>query len=71
MVSEMMNFMKSIPKGASLEHSMDMLLSRVERLGMEAPCVSSDKCQKLMKKYVDPNFNMWDEEYNEQMGEDE
>lgn len=37
MVSGMVEFYESIPEGASSYHKMDMLLSRLERLGMLPP----------------------------------
>jgi len=39
MIEEMISFVNSIPEGASEYHKMDMLLSRMERLGMLAPAV--------------------------------
>lgn len=44
------------------------LLDFIEKeLKMKPPCVDGDKCQKLMHKYIDPSFNMWDEEYDKLM----
>lgn len=37
MVKSMVEFYESIPDGASSYHKMDMLLSRLERLGMLPP----------------------------------
>lgn len=38
-------------------------------LEMKPPCVDGDKCQKLMCKFIDPNFNIWDEEYDKLIDE--
>ena len=37
MIEEMINFVNSTPSKASDYHKMDMLLSRMERLGMKPP----------------------------------
>ena len=37
MIQYMIDFFKSTPKDASDYHKMDMLLSRMQRLGMKAP----------------------------------
>ena len=46
-----------------LEAAAEDILSRLEKWGMKPPCVNSDKCQALLTVYVDPSFNMWDEEF--------
>jgi len=38
MIEEMINFYNSTPEEASDYHTFDMLLSRMERLGMKPPC---------------------------------
>ncbi len=45
-----------------MRHMMEDLLNSMESSGMEPPCLPSDQCQKLMHKYVEPNFNKWEEE---------
>jgi hypothetical protein len=41
----------------------DLLLRFIEKAGMKPPCVDGDKCQALMHVYIDPSFNMWDEDF--------
>ena len=47
----------------------DNLASRVfsviEDNGMKPPNVSTTKAQYLLKKYVDPEFSYWDEDFDE------
>lgn len=38
-VETMVEFYESIPEGASNYHKMDMLLSRLERLGVQPPII--------------------------------
>lgn len=37
MIEHMINLIESTPEGASMYHRMDILLSRMERLGMSPP----------------------------------
>lgn len=48
------------------EYVANELLDMIEGFDMLPPCLSSEKCQFLMHKYIDPNFNMWDEEFEKQ-----
>lgn len=66
MIEEMIKFLKSTPELASDYHRMDMLLSRMQRLGMKPPHVDGDKGQYLLSKYIEPNFSYWDEDFDEQ-----
>ena len=65
MIEEMIRFIKSTPELASDYHRMDMLLSRMERLGVKPPSVDGDKAQYLLRKYIEPSFNYWDEDFVE------
>ena len=54
MIEHMINFVESTPRKASTYHKMDMLLSRMERLGMKPPL----RIPKLTE-YGEPNgFNI-------------
>lgn len=50
------------------EDEADLLLTFIEQSGMKPPTLSSDKCQELMKIYIDPSFNMWDHDYEKMIG---
>jgi hypothetical protein len=50
-----------------LEEAAEYILFKLEKHGMMPPCVDGDKCQKLLRVYIDPNFNMWDEQFEEKM----
>lgn len=42
------------------EWCSNLLLTRIEELGMAPPCLPSEQCQDLMRKYIEPNFNKWE-----------
>ena len=43
----------------------DDLLSKLEKAGMKPPGLGGDESQALMRVYVCPNFNMWEEDFHE------
>jgi len=57
--------------GAYYDESLESyILSELEEAGMKPPCVDGDKCQFLLRKYMDPSFYYWDEEFEKQHGEE-
>jgi len=48
----------------------ELILKEQEEAGLRPPCVDSDKCQFLMRKFIDPSFNYWDEDFDELYGEE-
>ncbi len=51
------------PHSDSAETEADYILKRLEKLGMGPPCLDHDKCQVLHQIYIDPHFNIWDEDF--------
>lgn len=41
--------------------------SLMEDLKLNPPCLPGEKCQKMMHKYIDPQFHIWEEEFDEDM----
>lgn len=48
-----------------IERIAEGILDTVERAGMKPPSVDSDKVQYLLRKYMDPSFSYWDEDFAE------
>ncbi len=46
-----------------IEQAAQSILTRLEKAGMAPPCLDSDRVQCLLQIYFDPNFNMWNEEF--------
>lgn len=42
----------------------EKLLMAIEEAGMKPPALGGDEAQALMRVYVYPSFNMWDEEFH-------
>ena len=55
MIDQMINFHKSTPEGVSDYHRFDMLLSRMERLGILPPATTIFNTN-------DDNFPTWEDE---------
>lgn len=51
------------PDGYDYEFLANSILDEIEKAGMKPPCVDSEKCQWLLRTYVDPNFYYWDEDF--------
>lgn len=49
---------------------VDNILASMEQAGMKPPSTDDDRRQVLMHIYMDPDFNIWDEDFdkNEQAG---
>lgn len=63
-------YSRTVQKPPSFQEIAIELLFYIEQKGMKPPCVDGDKCQALLRKYVDPNFNYWDEDYEKMMGKE-
>lgn len=57
------------PNGYSYEDFAEHILSKIEEAGMKPPCLSGEKCQWLLKTYIDPVFTYWDEDFDKEKEE--
>lgn len=63
--SKMLDILYSYERNCKLRNipiCMNRFLKILEKNGMKPPTLPSDQCQELLKKYVDPDFNRWEEE---------
>lgn len=66
--TEALRLIRTALLGEQIDHDNfeEQILTIVEKIGMKPPCVDSNRCQVLMQVYIDPSFNMWDEDFDKE-----
>ena len=64
--SELYKLVVEAEDAMDVHYTIGKILDKIEELGMKPPQVDGDKGQYLLCKYIDPNFNYWDEDFDEQ-----
>ena len=48
----------------------EYLLEEIEKMGMKPPSLPGYKCQRMLKRYIEPNTFIWEDKFDEDFKEE-